>query len=211
MILVIAHYRTIIGSMAVSMASDGRASLTFPDLRPLLSYPDSQVMVAAAHVIGNMVKIAGANLGESFFQKEVGQAIQMIDDSRQEVGRFSAVLLLHQFALYAPGQFYPFIPRVLEKIWIPLRDSRTMVRERASMLLSACLDILKSRERSSNEIYRAIFEEAKSGLLKASSVDSILGSLLAFSAMLQNEQIVGCECPRSDTSPWPISIAPFVR
>lgn len=96
-------------------------------------------MVAAAHVVGNMVKLAGANLGESFFNKEVGQAIQMIDgefrlraplidsDSRQEVGRFSAVLLLHQFSLYAPGQFYPFIPRVLEKIWIPLRDSRVSV------------------------------------------------------------------------------------
>lgn len=65
-----------------------------------------------------------------------------------------------------------------------------MVRERASMLLSSCLDIMKARERSSNEIYQAIFEEAKSGLLKASSVDSILGSLLAFSAMLQNQQIV---------------------
>lgn len=34
-----------------------------------------------------------------------------------------------------------------------------------------------------------IFEEAKSGLLKANSVESILGSLLAFSAMLQNQQI----------------------
>jgi hypothetical protein len=48
-------------------------------LRPLLTYPDSTVMVAAAHVVGNMVKLAGANLGESFFNKEVGQAIQMID------------------------------------------------------------------------------------------------------------------------------------
>lgn len=65
-----------------------------------------------------------------------------------------------------------------------------MVRERASMLLSSCLDTMKVRERSSSDIYQNIFEEAKSGLLKASSVDSILGSLLAFSAMLQNQQIV---------------------
>lgn len=57
------------------------------------------------------------------------------------------------------------------------------------MLLSACLDIVKTRERSSAEVYRMIFEEAKSGLLKANSVESILGSLLAFSAMLQNQQI----------------------
>jgi FKBP12-rapamycin complex-associated protein len=58
------------------------------------------------------------------------------------------------------------------------------------MLLSACLDIIKTRERTSSEIYRSIFEEAKSGLLKANSVDTILGSLLAFSSMLQNQHIV---------------------
>jgi FKBP12-rapamycin complex-associated protein len=58
------------------------------------------------------------------------------------------------------------------------------------MLLSACLDILKTREKSPGDTYRRIFEEAKSGLLKASSTDTILGSLLAFSSMLQNQQIV---------------------
>lgn len=50
-----------------------------PDLRPLLTYPDSKVMTNAANVVGNMVQIAGVNLGESFFTKEVGQALQMID------------------------------------------------------------------------------------------------------------------------------------
>ena len=58
------------------------------------------------------------------------------------------------------------------------------------MLLSACLDIIKTREKSPGDIYRRIFEEARSGLLKASSTDTILGSLLAFSSMLQNQQIV---------------------
>lgn len=62
------------------------------------------------------------------------------------------------------------------------------------MLLSACLDILKTREKSPGETYRRIYEEGKAGLLKASSTDTILGSLLAFSAMLQNQQIVSCPC-----------------
>lgn len=65
-----------------------------------------------------------------------------------------------------------------------------MVRERASMLLSACLEIIKTREKSPNEKYRRIFDEARSGLLKASSTDTVLGSLLAFGAMIQNQQIV---------------------
>ena len=65
-----------------------------------------------------------------------------------------------------------------------------MVRERASMLLSACLDIIKARERSPTETYRRIFEEAKSVLVKAGPTEAILGSLLAFGAMLNNQHIV---------------------
>jgi FKBP12-rapamycin complex-associated protein len=30
-------------------------------------------------IVGNMVRIAGITLGESFFTKEVGQALQMMD------------------------------------------------------------------------------------------------------------------------------------
>lgn len=58
------------------------------------------------------------------------------------------------------------------------------------MLLSACLDIIKTRDKNAGDIYRRIFEEAKSGLMKASSTDTILGSLLAFSSMLQNQHLV---------------------
>lgn len=32
--------------------------------------------------------------------------------------------MLYQFAHNAPGLFHPFVPRILEKIWIPLRDPR---------------------------------------------------------------------------------------
>jgi FKBP12-rapamycin complex-associated protein len=65
-----------------------------------------------------------------------------------------------------------------------------MVRERASMLLSACLRLVKEREKTPTDVYRRIFEEARSGLLKAGSTDSILGSLHAVGAMLDNQQLV---------------------
>lgn len=58
------------------------------------------------------------------------------------------------------------------------------------MLLSACLDIIKAREKSPTETYRKIFEEARSVLIKAGPTDAILGSLLAFGSMLQNQHIV---------------------
>lgn len=87
-----------------------------------------------------MVELSGPILGESFFNKEVGQALQLLDgrcfffsalrskadtpDSRSEAGRFSGVLVLHQFASKAGAFFYQHVSRVLDKIWTPLRDSR---------------------------------------------------------------------------------------
>jgi len=49
------------------------------DLRPLLVCTDSAVMSAAAHVVGKMVQVAGPNLGESWFQKEIGQALNQLE------------------------------------------------------------------------------------------------------------------------------------
>lgn len=45
-------------------------------------------------------------------------------DSRYEVYRFGAILMLHQFALKAPSMIYPRVNDILAKIWVPLRDSR---------------------------------------------------------------------------------------
>lgn len=39
-------------------------------------------------------------------------------------------------------------------------------------------------------MYKRIFEEARSGLQKAGSTDSVLGSLHAVGAMLDNQQLV---------------------
>jgi len=106
------------------------------DLRPLLTCNETTVMLAAARVVGNMIKIAGATLGESFFDKEVGQALQMLDgrsfeegrcssvDTRIEVGRFAGVLVLYQFAINAPLLIHTNMKPLLERIWMPLRDSR---------------------------------------------------------------------------------------
>ncbi|OXG23734.1 FKBP12-rapamycin complex-associated protein [Cryptococcus neoformans Ze90-1] len=167
-------------------------------LRPLTTCGDSTVMLPASLVVEDMVRNSPTLHTDTFLGKEVGQALVMIDDSRQEVGRFSGALLLYAFARAAPGVFHQYIPKVLEKIWIPLRDSRSVVRERASMLLSTCLDTLKTRgDRPSTDTYRKIFEEARLGLLKASSTESILGSLLAFNSMLQNQQLSMAEYYRS--------------
>nr|ODN92931.1 atypical/PIKK/FRAP protein kinase [Cryptococcus depauperatus CBS 7855] len=167
-------------------------------LRPLTSCSDSIVMFPAAAVVEEMVRQSPTLHTDTFLGKEIGQAMAMLDDTRQEVNRFSATLLLTAFARSAPAVFFPYISKVLDKIWIPLRDGRTVVRERASMLLSTCLDIVKARgDRPANETYRRIFDEARVGLLKAGSTEVILGSLLAYNAMLQNQQLSMSEYYRS--------------
>jgi hypothetical protein len=65
-----------------------------------------------------------------------------------------------------------------------------MVRERASLLLRETLDICKARDADPTPSFKMIFEEASSVLKKGGSTDAILGSLLAFGAMLQNTHIV---------------------
>ena len=63
------------------------------------------------------------------------------------------------------------------------------------MLLSACLRLVKEREKDPQDMYKRIFEEARSGLQKAGSTDSVLGSLHAVGAMLDNQQLVRHSCP----------------
>jgi hypothetical protein len=69
---------------------------------------------------------------------------------------------------------------------------QTMVRERATLLLSACLDIARQRDKGARDTFIKIYEEARAGLIKATSSDVVLGSLLAVSSMLQFQQMV-CE------------------
>ena len=61
-----------------------------------------------------------------------------------------------------------------------------MVRERASLLLREALDICKARDPDPTPNFRLIFDEASSTMRKGGSTDAILGSMLAFGAMLQN-------------------------
>jgi len=59
--------------------------------------------------------------------------IDLIIDSRMEVGRFAGVLVLHQFAQFAPPFFYPHMKDVLQSIWYPLRDSRVSLHAPAGI------------------------------------------------------------------------------
>lgn len=54
------------------------------------------------------------------------------------------------------------------------------------MLLRESLDICKARDEDPTVHFQRIFDEANSIMRKGGSTDAILGSMLAFGAMLQN-------------------------
>lgn len=62
------------------------------------------------------------------------------------------------------------------------------------MLLSACLEICKTRDKDPTATFTKIFEEGKSVMQKGGPTDAILGSMLAFGSMLQNQHPVSIAC-----------------
>lgn len=49
-------------------------------------------MSAAAHVVGKMVQVAGPNLGDSWFQKEIGQALNQLEGAYARLDHAPAML-----------------------------------------------------------------------------------------------------------------------
>lgn len=86
--------------------------------------------------------------------------------------------------------FHAYVNRVLDRIWVALRDTKVLVREGAAEALGACLQITSSREKQMGiQGFENIYEEAEKGL-KTSTVEWIHGSLLAIQELLQHSKTV---------------------
>lgn len=166
---------------------------TIPDLKPLLPCPDAEVMVQASKVLGRIAKITQ---GEGFFDFEVDRALELIRGG-QEIGRYAAVLILYQLSSNVPAVFMRCVVSVLDIIWVPLKDHRTVVRERTSMLLGSCFELIHPRERSfKTEQYKKILDEAERTLNRpAPTQDVIHGGLLALQSLLNHSEMVRTSCP----------------
>lgn len=153
-------------------------------VKSALSHPDYSVMLLAADTLGKIIQVGGSVFDDTFMEFEVPAAVELMQSDRQEHSRYSGVLILKALALHNPTSFYPHIPLVFDKILIPLRDSRSQLRELAAELLAACLDIITSRERQSKTPFLTkILQDAQAGL-KSASAETIHGSLLTFRELL---------------------------
>ncbi|EJD07323.1 atypical/PIKK/FRAP protein kinase [Fomitiporia mediterranea MF3/22] len=151
-----------------------------------LPSPDYNVMQTAAEALGKIVQFGGSLFDEAFMELEVAKAIELMQSDRQEPGRYAGVLILKELALHNPILFNKHILLVFEKLLIPLRDSRLIVREAAADLLAACLDIITQRERQAKAPFLTkILQDAQAGL-RTASAEAIHGSLLTYRVLLMH-------------------------
>jgi serine/threonine-protein kinase mTOR len=153
-------------------------------VKSLLPHHDVNIMLAASKTLGQIAEIGGAVFGEGFMDKEVPTAIEMLQGDKQESPRYAGVLILKELARNSPTYFHSHISLVFDKILIPLRDPRLIVREGAGELLAACLEIVIQRERQTRSPYLSkILQDAQLGL-KMSQPEVIHGSLLTYRELL---------------------------
>lgn len=150
----------------------------------LLPHYDVNIMLQASKTLGHVASIGGAAFGEQFMNKELPAAIMLVENDKQEFPRYAGVLILKELARNSPVYFHAHISLVFEKILVPLRDTRVIVREGAAELLAACLEIIDKRERAHKSPYLfKIYQDAQLGL-KTSQPHVVHGSLLTYRELL---------------------------
>jgi FKBP12-rapamycin complex-associated protein len=148
--------------------------------------------VLAAKTLGHLA-ICGTNTSDFVgmfcllnhsIEFEVNRALEWLSTDRVESKRFAAVMILCELSKSAPLILFTFVGKILELIWIPLKDSKVTIREGAADALSACLYLVSQRESSSRkQWYRKIYDEIHKGC-KSNSPEINHGSLLALKELL---------------------------
>ncbi|KAN0137000.1 atypical/PIKK/FRAP protein kinase [Lactarius tabidus] len=153
-------------------------------VKSLLPNGDLNIMLAASKTLGQIAEIGGAAFGEHFMDYEVPAAIGLLQGEKQEPGRYAGVLILKELARNSPVYFHSHIDLVFDKILMPIRDPRVIVREGAAELLAACLEIIAQRERQGRTAHLSkILADAQAGL-KMNQPEIIHGALLTYRELL---------------------------
>ncbi|KAG2232165.1 hypothetical protein INT48_006039 [Thamnidium elegans] len=149
-------------------------------LQHMLPHHDQQIMVPAAKALGRLA-VSSTTLTADLVDTQVEHALEWLQGDRS---RLAAVLVLRELAVNAPTLIYAYVPRILDLIWVALRDSRNVIREYAADCLSQCLEIVQQRETPMRKTwYARIWEEVNRGL-RMNSAEATHGSLLAMRELL---------------------------
>ena len=153
-------------------------------VKSLLPNSDMNLMLAASKTLGKIAEIGGAAFGEHFMDYEVPAAINLLQSGKQEPGGYAGVLILKELARHSANYFHSHVGLVFDKILVPLRDPRVIVREGAAELLAACLEIVAQRDRQHRNPYLIrILQDAQAGL-RMNQPEIIHGSLITYRELL---------------------------
>ncbi|KAF2644919.1 ARM repeat-containing protein [Massarina eburnea CBS 473.64] len=163
-------------------------------LKVILRGSDNAAMVLAAKALGRLAK-PGGTLAAEVVDAEVKSALEWLQmEPRNEIRRFSAVLILRELAKNSPTLMYQWIAQIFEVIWVALRDPKVLIRESAAEAISACFEIISPRDSQMRHLwFGRVYDEILKGF-GLNTNDAIHGSLLTMkelldkSAMFMNEQ-----------------------
>ncbi|KAG1057434.1 hypothetical protein G6F43_000742 [Rhizopus delemar] len=164
----------------IGLEAESNANRFHNYLQHMLPHHDQQIMVPAAKALGRLA-VSSSTLTADLVDTQVEHALEWLQGERS---RLAAVLVLRELAVNVPTLIYAYVPRILDLIWLALRDPRSVIREYAADCLSQCLEIVQQRETPLRKTwYSRIWDEVKGGL-RMNSIETTHGSLLAMRELL---------------------------
>lgn len=158
-------------------------------LRSVLPVPELPIMMAASATFGRILQVGGPVFTESVLEAEVQRAVDLMTVEKTDHDRHAGILILNEIVTHASDQLYRYVNPILEKVVIPLRDTREHIRKAAATLLSKCLTLVANHDRNPKpQIFTYILTEAQRGI-NNSSPAVIQGSLLMYRELLLSTNV----------------------
>ncbi|KAF2086756.1 FAT-domain-containing protein [Saccharata proteae CBS 121410] len=153
-------------------------------LRSISQGSDNAAIDAASRALGKLAK-PGGTLTAELVEAEVKSALEWLQMDRQENRRFAAVSNLRELARNSPTLMYAWVPQIFEVIWLAVRDPKIRIRQAAAEAISACLEIIATRDASMRlHWFSTVYDEIDKGFT-IHTVESIHGSLLTLRELLK--------------------------
>ncbi|KAL8819240.1 MAG: hypothetical protein Q9223_002295 [Gallowayella weberi] len=153
-------------------------------LRAGLRANDNNVLIYAARALGRLA-VPGRALTAELVESEVTSAIEWLQSDRQESRRFAAVLVIREMAKNSPTNINMFISRILDVIWVAVRDQKVLIRETAAEAVGACFEVILTRDPQVRDHWHdKMYEETLQGF-KSNNLESTHGSMLIMKELLQ--------------------------
>ncbi|KAI0461879.1 hypothetical protein LJB42_004483 [Komagataella kurtzmanii] len=158
-------------------------------LDKLIPSSDLEVMYSATRTLGKLA-IPGSALAGPLVEFYMPRAIEWLNPDNKQEYRHAAVLIITSLSYNLSTSIYNYVHKILENIWIALRDSKLIIREDAAIAMRYCLSIVYERDSQMAQFwFSALYTEASqcfkatptsSTTISSTAVEVIHGSLLCY-------------------------------